>query len=224
MKYLLYCVFQNHGRQCRRRLGGVGRKSVFLVQSNGLSAAVSRISDRDLSPDIPRVMAYQSVIESVHRRGAVIPFRYGSVFEQESQIAELLEERGRHYKELLRELDGWVEMGVRVLSKSVERGQPFSSLAGVGYLAAQREHYTQADGIRLEQERISREIHRLLAGLFARSKTESGLLAGNPLLSLHFLVPKNSITPFRAVLQRMSHFPAARVLSSGPWPPYNFVS
>ena len=224
MKYLLYCVFQNHGRQCRRRLGGVGRKSVFLVQRNGLSAAVSSISDRDLSPDIPRVLAYQSVIESVHRRGAVIPFRYGSVFEQESQIAELLEERGRHYKELLRELDGCVEMGVRVLSKSVERGQPFPSLAGLAYLAAQREHYVQADRFRLEQERISRQIHRLLAGHFARSKTETGLLGGNRLLSLHFLVHKNSIIPFRKAFQQMSRFPAARVLSSGPWPPYNFVS
>src|SRR3989304_6048406 len=98
MKYLLYCVFQNHGRQCRRRLQGVGRRSGFLVEKNGLSAAVSRISDRDLSPDIPRVLAYESVIESIHRRGAVIPLRYGSVLEQKSQNAELLEERGRHYK------------------------------------------------------------------------------------------------------------------------------
>ena len=224
MKYLLYCVFQNHGCQCPRILRGVGRRPVFLVRKNGLSAAVSRISDSDLSPDIPRVLAYESVIESIHRRGAVIPLRYGSVFEQESQIAELLEERGRHYAKLLRELEGWVEMGVRVLSKSAERGQPFRSRSGVAYLAAKRKHYAQADGIGLEQERISREIHRLLAGHFARSKTESGLLAGNPLLSLHFLVPKNSITPFRKVLQRMSHFPATRVLSSGPWPPYNFVT
>ncbi|MDP2735690.1 MAG: GvpL/GvpF family gas vesicle protein, partial [bacterium] len=219
-----YCVFQNHGRRCPRILRGVGRRSVFLVQKNGLSAAASRISDADLSPDIPRVLAYESVIESIHRRGAVIPFRYGSVFEQESQIAELLEERDRHYAELLRELDGWVEMGVRVLSKSVERGQPLSSLAGVGYLAAQREHYVQADRFRLEQERISRQIHRLLAGHFARSKTETGLLGGNRLLSLHFLVHKNSIIPFRKAFQRMSRFTAVRVLSSGPWPPYNFVS
>ena len=224
MKYLLYCVFQNHGRQCRGRLQGVGRRSVFLVQKNGLSAAASRISDTDLLPDIPRVLAYEGVIESIHRRGAVIPLRYGSVFEQESQIAELLEERGQHYAKLLRELEGWVEMGVRVFSTSAERGRPFPSLSGVAYLAAKRKHYAQADGIGLEQERISREIHRLLAGHFARSKTESGFLAGNPLLSLHFLVPKNSITPFRKVLQRMSHFPATRVLSSGPWPPYNFVS
>ena len=224
MKYLLYCVFQNHGRRCRRILRGVGRRSVFLVGKNGLSAAVSRISDAELSPDIPRVLAYKSVIESIHHRGAVIPLRYGSVFEQESQIAELLEERGQHYAKLLRELEGRVEMGVRVLSKSAERGQPFLSLSGGAYMAAQREHYAQADEIGLEQEQISREIHRLLAGLFARSKTESGFLAGNPLLSLHFLVPKNSITPFRKVFQRMSQFPSARVLSSGPWPPYNFVS
>ena len=224
MKYLLYCVFQNHTRQCRRKLRGVGRRSVFLVRKNGLSAAVSRISDADLSPDIPRVLAYQSVIESLHRRGAVIPFRYGSVFEQKSQIAEFLEERGRHYAELLRELDGWVEMGVRVLSQSVEREQPLPSLAGAAYLAAQRKHYVQADRFRLEQERISRQIHRLLAGHFARSKTETGLLGGNRLLSLHFLVHKNSIIFFRKAFQRMRRLPAARVLSSGPWPPYNFVS
>ena len=224
MKYLLYCVFQNHGRQCRTKLRGVGRRSVFLVEKNGLSAAVSKITDADLSPGIPRVLAYESVIESIHRRGAVIPLRYGSVFEQESQIAEFLEERGRHYAELLRELEGLVEMGVRVLSKSAERGQPLPPLAGVAYLAAQRKHYAQADRLSVEQERVSREIHRPLAGLFARSKTETGLLAGNRLLSLHFLIPKDSVTSFRRVFQRMSHLPAGRVLLSGPWPPYNFVS
>jgi len=224
MKYLLYCVFPNPDLRWRRGLRGVGRRSVFLVERNGLSAAVSRISNADLSPDIPRVLAYQSVIESVHRWGAVIPFRYGSVFEQESQIAGLLEERGRLYAELLRKLDGWVEMGVRVLSQSVERGQPFSSLAGVAYLATQREHYAQADRICREQERISRQIHRLLVGHFARSKTETSFLGGNRLLSLYFLVHKNSILPFRKAFQRMSRLPAARVLTTGPWPPYNFVS
>lgn len=224
MKYLLYCVFQNHGQGCRASLRGVGGRPVFVVQKNGLSAAVSRISDADLSPDIPRVLAYESVIESFYRRAAVIPLRYGSVFEQKSQIAGLLEERSRHYAELLRELEGRVEMGVRVLSKSAGRGRRFLPRSGVAYLAAKREHYAQTDRFRLEQERLSRRIHRLLAGHFARSKTEYGLVAGNCLLSLHFLVPKNSIAPFQRVLQRMSHFPTARVLSSGPWPPYNFVS
>ena len=190
MKYLLYCVFQNHTRQCRRKLRGVGRRSVFLVRKNGLSAAVSRISDADLSPDIPRVLAYQSVIESIHRRGAVIPLRYGAVFEQELQIAELLEERGQHYAKLLRELEGWVEMGVRVFSTSAERGRPFPSLSGVAYLAAQREHYAQAERIRLEQERISRQIHRLLAGYFARSKTNPVSWRGTPCSPCTFSCPK----------------------------------
>lgn len=223
MKYLLYCVFQSPHRRRPKTLLGIGGQPVFLVKKNGLSAAVSRVSSSDLAPDLSRILAYEKVIECIHRQRGVIPLRYGSVFEQKSDIVGLLEERGQQYESLLRELEGWVEMGIRVLFKSAERGMPIAELSGAAYLAAQRNRYGKDDRVIAEQEMVIEKIHRLLSGLFVRTKTESSFIAGSPLLSLHFLVPRNSIRLFRMAFRGINLRNSAKLLLSGPWPPHNFV-
>ncbi|MDO9071133.1 MAG: GvpL/GvpF family gas vesicle protein, partial [Deltaproteobacteria bacterium] len=97
---------------------GVGGRPVYQVAHRGLSVALSEIGLADLDPDIPRVRAYERVVLSFHRRGVVVPMRYGCVVEQESQAIQLLEEHGPHYETLLQELDGCVEMGLRILLPS----------------------------------------------------------------------------------------------------------
>ena len=106
------------GRNYPGSLLGVGGRPVYQVAHRGLSVALSQIGPADLDPDIPRVRAYERVVLSYHRRGAVVPMRYGCVVEQESQAIQLLEEHGPHYEALLQELDGCVEMGLRVLLPS----------------------------------------------------------------------------------------------------------
>lgn len=224
MKYLLYCLFHNPGHRKPKTLLGVGRQPVFLVGTNGLSAAVSRICGSDLVPAICRILDYERVIESLHRRRAVIPLRYGSVFEQESQILKFLEERAKQYDALLRELGGRVEMGIRVLFKNAERGMPVTELSGAAYLTAQRDRYAWDDRLTWEQEMVMEKTYSFLSGLFVHSKAESSFLAGSRLLSLHFLVPKKSLKLFQKAFLHMDLGQSAKLLLSGPWPPYNFVS
>lgn len=197
---------------------------MFLVGKNGLSAAVSRISGSDLVPAIPRILTYENVIECLHRRGAVIPLRYGSVFEKESQILKFLGQRAKRYEALLRELEGRVEMGIRVLFKNAGRGMPVTELSGAAYLAAQSDRYSRDDRLTREQERVVEKSVSSLSGLFVRSKAESSFPAGSRLLSLHFLVPKTSLELFRKAFLRIDSGRSTKLLLSGPWPPYNFVS
>ncbi len=224
MKYLLYGVIANPGPRRPKTLLGVGGQPVFLVGKDGLRAAVSRIPSADLAPAISRILAYEKVLESLHRRRAVIPLRYGSAFEKPSQILEFLEEHGQQYQALLRELEGCVEMGIRALFKKGERRRPTPELSGADYLAAQRDRYAKRDRLTVQQERIKKKIQKLLSGLFVRSKMESSSIAGRQLLSLHFLVPKKSLTLFRKAFQGIGVPNSAKLLLSGPWPPHNFVT
>jgi hypothetical protein len=206
--------------------------------------ALSEIGPADLDPDIPRVRAYERVVLSYHHRGAVVPMRYGCVVEQESQAIQFLEEHGPHYETLLQELDGCVEMGLRVLLPSgpwaaVIPGGPearrevagpcppnpadAADRVGLTYLTARKAHYASQDRWTTEYRQAAERCREQFAGLYVKYTTEppSPRL---PLLSLYFLVPGQAVESFRLAFRQLTESESARLLLSGPWPPYNFVT
>ena len=126
-----------------------------------MGAAVSGIGPADLAPDLTRVRAYERVVNSCHRQGTVIPLRYGSVVSKETQVIELLDEYNPQYESLLQELEGCVEMGLRILLPAASPGLPPGSREvagppppappepperlGLTYLTARKAHYAHQD-------------------------------------------------------------------------------
>jgi hypothetical protein len=209
-----------------------------------LSAAISWVKMADLVPDLSRVRAYERVVQSCHRQGAVIPMRYGCVFEEGSQVIHLLDEHGSQYEALLQELEGCVEMGLRVLLPS----GPWAALTpggpegrredagdhpptpggalqrpGLTYLTARKAHYAHQDRWTREYRQAADRCLAQFTGLFVKAKME-GPSPRLPLLSLFFLVPQRAVASFRQAFRRLAATDSARLLLSGPWPPYNFVT
>jgi len=212
---------------------------VYQVAHRRLSAAFSRISPADLTPDLPRLRAFAWVVHSYHLQGPIIPLRYGCIVPQESQIADFLDEHDLHYEALLKDLEGCVEMGLRILLPAaslggVSPGSPKGgqevakpdlqapSRLGLAYLTARKAHYARQDRWTREYRQAEERCLTHFKGLFVRSKTE-GPSPRLPLLSLYFLVPASQVEAFRQVFQRLTETESARLLLSGPWPPYNFV-
>ena len=244
MSCLFYCVRRHPQSELSESLLGVGGHPVYQVAHRGLSVALSQIGLGDLDPDIPRVRAYERVVLSYHRRGAVVPMRYGCVVEQESQAIRLLEENASQYEALLQELDGCVEMGLRVLLPSgpwaavITGGQEVSpevagprppdpgaapDRLGLTYLTARKAHYASQDRWTEEYRQAAERCREQFAGLYVKCKTEppSPRL---PLLSLYFLVSRPAMEPFRQAFRQLTESESARLMLSGPWPPYNFVT
>jgi Gas vesicle synthesis protein GvpL/GvpF len=249
--YLLYCIFHSSEVQRQATLPGVGGRPVFPVAENGISAAISEISATHLTPDVPRVMAYKKVIESFHGDRTVIPMRYGCVLRERPQVIQLLKRHARRYESLLKELDGCVEMGIRlaigdcrwrmadIKKKSEEcapTGTPHGS-SGKNYLNARKAYYAQKEKLTQKLENMVTDYRRAFSGLYVQFKSECSppemfqspitnhqSPINNPLLSLYFLVPGKSIDPFRRVFRHMCRrMETTKLLLSGPWPPYNFV-
>ena len=244
MSCLFYCIRRHPGTELSGSLLGVGGRPVYQVAHRGLSAALSQIGPGDLDPDIPRVRAYERVVSSYHRRGVVVPMRYGCVVEQESQAIQLLEEHGPRYEALLQELDGCVEMGLRVLLPSgpwaaVIPGGPEASREvagpcppdaaaaadrlGLTYLTARKAHYASQDRWTTEYHQAAERCREQFTGLYVKCKTEAPS-PRLPLLSLYFLVPLPAVESFRQAFRLLTESESARLLLSGPWPPYNFVT
>jgi len=244
MNRLCYCISHHPGPELPAPLLGVGGRPVYQVAHRRLRAAISRVDRAELAPDLLRVRAYERVVLSCHRQGAVIPMRYGCVVAQESLVVQLLDEHGPQYEALLQELDGCVEMGLRVLLPSgpwaaVIPGGPEGSREvaglhppaagaaadrlGLAYLTARKAHYAHQDRWTKEYRRAMDRCLAQFAGLFVKYKMEAPS-PRLPLLSLYFLVPREAVASFRQAFRRLTETEPARLLLSGPWPPYNFVT
>jgi len=206
---------------------GVGGAPVKLIEEGGLGAAVSWIEPPDLTPNIARVLSYAKVVEALHADRAVLPMRYGCLFEEEPQVVELLRLHGEEYAALLRGLDGCVEMGVRLLVERAEDRVPVAEFPshppGAAYLAGRKAVYAEKDRRAHEEGRVVERCREAFAGLFVKCRAEcpSSL---TPHVALYFLVKRGAVDPFRRAFRRISRTESARPLLSGPWPPYNFAA
>ena len=114
-------------------------------------------------------------------------------------------------------------------------GRAKSKMLGRTYLTSRKAHYEQEDKIGKEIDTIIEHYRNAFSGLYVKFKSEypsTGNLqfsivnrqSQSPLVSLYFLVPRQSGERFRRVFRRICSGQSAKVLLSGPWPPYNFVT
>ncbi len=242
MKHLVYCIYQKESsRSAGKPLKGVDGHSVHDVEAGDLAAAVSCVSVPVVSPNIARVTRYHAVIAHFHRCRTVIPLRFGALLDSELDVERLLQNQRTRYHKLLEELQGGIEMGIRVMVPDrklspetlLPSAKSYSSetrTPGQSYLAGRKARYVE-DG--LLAERNAKDITLYIepfAGMYSKTKSEISEVRQNSdepvqstLLSLYFLIPKDSLGDFRRAFGRLKLLAPAKMLLSGPWPPYNFV-
>jgi len=250
-KYLVYGIVPTSGTQSPKGIVGVDGQSVFLLSHNGITAVVSRVKRDDAIPSLSRLLAYKGAVEAFHRgnmTGGMIPMRYGCMADDKTHIRSLLRKNRVHYTKLLKELAGCVEMGIRVLisecrvrsaeCKISATHTPHSSLrnpkpdsSGRAYLAARKTHYLQKEQSSKQMEQFIERFRAIFSGLFVKWKAEVASTGSFPsgsgtrqVVSIYFLVPRDSLDRFRAAFRQAGTGENVKLLMSGPWPPYNFVA
>jgi hypothetical protein len=219
MKYLLYCICQQDVNEPPQEPG------IRVVTSHGLAVVVSEIEEPTTAPSISSLLVYERVVESVHARQTALPLRYGCLMESEGEILRLLEERREEYEALLIRLRGMTEMGIRLLWPA--RAASLSRLApspGTAYLESLRQRYNASDTLAPEEAEVAGRIAALLADRFTEQRREICSSSQGRLVSLAFLTPKTGVEEFRKQAREISPPRGAKLLLSGPWPPYSFVA
>ena len=115
MKRLVYGIGLASGDWQRPLPLGPQASAVDLVCEGELAAAFSGVVDSSVSPATPFLVAYAQVIAQLHRRGAILPMRYGCLLEGDASIRDLLRARRSEFLKALAEVDGCDEFGLRVL-------------------------------------------------------------------------------------------------------------
>ena len=218
MRYLLYCIVAP-GRDGPPLEPGMG-----VVAGHGLAAVVARVEETNLAPSVSSVLAFEKAVEAIHAGRAVIPLRYGCLMESESAILRLLRDQQEEYLSLLDRLGGMTEMGIRVLCPARPTFPAESGVTpGAAYLASLRKRYGSANSLTPEETHLADGIAGLLCGCYREQRREISPADQGRLLSLYFLTPKTGVKQFRNQARKICPPDGAKLLFSGPWPPYNFV-
>jgi hypothetical protein len=245
MAYLLYGIVKEPAI-VGASMKGVKGRPVFFVAGHGLCAAVSELAAAEGAPPVSELLVYSKVVEDLHRLQAVVPMRYGCFLNGIKAIRNALKERQRQYETLLAQLEGHVEMGIRILlpekewrprqeetmkgrdavSTAVTTAQPEDepSVDGRAYLALRKVHYQMHDETLQGRQALIDRFLQAFSGLYARHRTETETKNGAVILSLYFLTPESKVNRFRETFGRVAENGDGKALVSGPWPPYNFVT
>ena len=232
MSYLVYCIVRGPLPAALEIPDGVGGHRVFTSNYNGLGAALSKLPGPDLPLDTANRLAYERVVESFYRHLTVVPLPYGCRVECPYDAVVLLRENEDAYRALLRELDGFAEVGIQVQLGAPAAGSetPRRRILPDWFPLRPRPSGAAGQDLKPGPERIAEAPNVLienlcdsLHGSFVRHKVDFPSSRKSRLLSLHFLVPRDSVETFRSAARHLPTNLSFKLQLSGPWPPYNFV-
>lgn len=244
-KYL-YCVIRCAEERTLDGAVAIGDPgaTVYTTVSNGLAAVVSSSPATEYESTRSNMLAHQRVLEQVLKDWTLLPVRFGTVANGASpdrDIRRLLEKRKIEFEDLLRDMEGRVELGVKALWKDealvfqelLAENPPIRRLRDS--LAAKPLQASHFDRIRLgetikralERKRVS-EAARINGPLrrIACRATENPVVLDRMILNASFLVDKEREGEFDSAVAQMDGEQGGRVTFKyvGPVPPYNFVS
>jgi hypothetical protein len=230
MSWYAYCIVEQHtllSYKARRiyplqGVTGIGGAQVFAFPSGDFAVIVSELVPQMSEPKA----AYEhlQVVSGCFKRGTVLPFRFGTVFETEEGLRQSLRVNRKTFLASVAQLRGKAEMRLRVMLRDVTtQGTELPPSAGAAYLSSL---HAKASVDRERQSRartVSQQVHRVFNPLqeeISCKKTAKGEL----MLDIAHLIESESVPKYQNRLNAVQRqLPQCQVVLTGPWPPYHFM-
>ncbi len=172
---------------------------VYTVTYRTLSAVVSDIDTTDPERTDEDSKRHDEVLREVLERDdvdAVVPMQFGMAFKDNRTLKTVLRGARRAFTKALNEVDGHVELGVKIVAGEDDESD--------------REAIREAVGERLSA--------------IAESETEDDLFSDRLVLNRSYLVAADDREAFaEEVAEIREEYDELTVQYTGPWAPYNFV-
>jgi hypothetical protein len=230
---------------------GLEGAPLLTVPCREIAAVVSAVTAARVEATPANFWLHEEVVEGLMADSPVLPLRWGTVVPDERRLSAVLETHYDSFVAALERVRGRVELGLRVLwdgdalqpppaepgsqgnarpgaspgtvPPQPARGEP-AATPGRRYLMARVEADRLARAERQRALGMADEIHRPLDRLAAESVREV-LPTSRMLLAAAYLVDRDRVADVRAEADALAAaFPALRLLLTGPWPPYHFVT
>ncbi len=235
MAWYAYCIGEKEAfpQLARHRrpipvesLLGVSGNQVFAYPANDLAVIVSEHNPAD-ALDQKSGMDHARVIADCFQRSTVLPFRFGTVFNDDDSLRRSIRSNHRQFLGNIDKLRGKTEMHLKVLvddccGRALEKHLAANGM-GREYFASLRESAGRQRERQTRARAFSCQMRRLFMPLDEEVScrlTESGKL----LLDIAHLIDRKSVDRY---LSKYASASAAmrecQMQLSGPWPPYHFV-
>jgi len=207
------------------------------------ASGISETTDEALDGAAPtasgeNLLRHEAIVEAICAGAAALPVRFGVILPDGAAVERALERQRDTLRADLLRIGDKVEMGVIALwnpvatqeaevsaeetSAADQRAEPRPGLA---YLRARQAQYQRSATMRARAERLG---DALDAELRPRPLQTQRALCPSPRLALRavHLLERAQVDAFGEAFDaaRRRHAAEARLLLSGPWPPYSFVT
>lgn len=237
----LYCVIAGDTPQTFDvdGIGGLG-DAVYTLPLEGLSAVVSRSPEAEYDSTRRNLTAHMRVLETVMADHTIVPIRFGSVAPNEETVYDtLLKPQREAIRALLAELDGRVEMGLKVFwMEGVLYAEVLSDRPDIAQLrdkllgrSPEETYYERVKVGELMDaavtEKRDREARALLehVGPLAHRTKRLDALGEQTVLNAALLIGRSKIDALEERVAQLDGDNGERLLFKlvGPTAPYNFV-
>ena len=169
---------------------------------------------------------HAKVIAGAFERSTVLPFRFGTTFEDDDALRRSVRSNQRHFLANVERLRGKAEMHLKVLVDDIcpeIKGGNTTYNAGQEYLAHLRETATRQRERQSRARALSVQMHRMFLPL-EEEITCKRMESGKMLIDIAHLVDKSTVERYQNKYSSASReLKDCAMQLSGPWPPYHFV-
>jgi hypothetical protein len=205
---------------------GVSGNQVFLYPASDLAIVVSEHNPAEPLNQKAGV-DHARVIADCFKQSTVLPFRFGTVFQDDEGLRKSIRSNQRQFQGNLERLQGKTEMHLKIYvdgccGKEIEKHPPFEGV-GKEYLSNLRESATRQRERQTRARAVSFQMHRMFSPLdeeISCRVTDSGKM----LLDIAHLIDRKCIERYQnKFITTSAMMKECQMQLSGPWPPYHFV-
>jgi len=205
---------------------GVSGNQVFLYPASDLAVVVSEHNPQE-TLNQKSGMDHARVIADCFQHSTVLPFRFGTVFNDDESLRRSIRSNQRQFLSNIGKLHGKTEMHLKMFvddccGHALDRHQPAEGV-GRQYLSGLRENAARARERQTRARAVSFQMHRLFMPLdedVSCRVTESGKMV----LDIAHLIDRKCVERYQNKFSTTSAMMReCQMQLSGPWPPYHFV-
>lgn len=189
---------------------GIGGRRLHTISEGRLCAVVERAQPRS-SLDREAAAHFGRVLVALGDDATILPVRFGTVLPTTDAVSEMLAARQTQWCERLAELDGYVELDVRI--QLAGDAAPPDTGSGRDYLLARAEAITARD-----------RAVAAVRGAIGTGCHEFRELSSHQDTRIALLIPAGDCARVRSLLAAVASETGIRLRCSGPWPPFSFTT
>jgi gas vesicle protein GvpL/GvpF len=235
MSWYAYCLTEHrlsNGTRTRRPfvldgIQGVNGATVLSYPSGDFAVVVSEFDRSANALEEKHVLEHARVVSVCFRQGTVLPFRFGTIFDNDESLKHAVRANKRAFGESVARLKGKAEMHVKVLVRDGAlrelRDVEIPDTVGGEYLAKLREKASNDRERQTRAKALSVQVHRLFNPLEEEISCKRVDTDGI-LIDIAHLIDSKSIEKYQnRCNSAVKQLKNCEVSVSGPWPPYHFL-